>query len=289
MAIKIIFEANELRNNEESFISLGNLHFQLSPYNNEAIEIDCHKLRWFDAHLSGPLRTIIYHSAFKNNRHSLINLREDIRDILSKNGFLKKKLSDRFKTTMPMKDFDLSEQTEFAAYAKKNLHRPELPKMTDQLQHKFHEGIDEIFANCSLHSDSPVQIVASGQFYPRKNLLSMSITDGGIGVIGSIKKANIPIKSHSRAIDWAMQKNNTSRIGDIPGGLGLAVLREFVSKNNGQLLVASKGGFWWQDKDGVHTSTLDWEFPGTSVILEINTADKKSYDLKSPVTANDIW
>ncbi len=279
----------ELRNNAASFRSLGKLHHDLSAYRDESIEIDFAKLTWFDAHLSGPLRTIINHSKQNKNLHKLTNVRDDIRDILSKNGLLKRKIHDTFGTTMPVKSFGLDMGTVFAAYAKKNLSRPEMPKMTLQLQRKFHEGIDEIFANCSLHSDSPIDIIAAGQIYPRKHLLTISISDGGIGIIGSLRKANIPIRNHSEAINWAMQKNNTSRRGDIPGGLGLAVLQEFISKNSGKLHIASKGGYWCQAGNEIVTKKLEYEFPGTCVIIEINSADKKSYDLKSPVSKNDIW
>lgn len=279
----------ELRNNAESFRSLGELHHDLSRYEDEEIDIDCTKLSWFDAHLSGPLRTIINHSKKNNNSHRLTNVRTDIRDILSKNGLLKRKLDDRYRTTMPVMSFGLGEHNEFAIYAKKNLFRAEMPKMTLQLQRKFHEGIDEIFANCSLHSDSSLRIIASGQVYPRKHLLTISISDGGIGIIGSLRKAGIPIRNHSEAIHWAMQKNNTSRRGDIPGGLGLAVLQEFISKNEGKLLIASKRGYWCQSGKNLVTKRLDYEFPGTCVIVEINTADKKSYDLRSSVSQDDIW
>ena len=279
----------ELRNNAESFRSLGKLHHDLSVYEDENIEIDCTKLSWFDAHLSGPLRTIINHSKQNNNFHKLTNVRADIRDILSKNGLLKRKLHDTFGTTMPVRSFGLDMGRDFAAYAKKNLSRPEMPKMTSQLQRNFHEGIDEIFANCSLHSDSPIDIIAAGQIYPRKHLLTISISDGGIGIIGSLRKAGIPIRNHSEAINWAMQKNNTSRRGDIPGGLGLAVLQEFISKNSGKLHIASKRGYWCQNGNEIVTRKLDYEFPGTCVIIEINSADKKSYDFKAPVSKDDVW
>ncbi|MEN5277447.1 hypothetical protein ABE527_10890 [Brucella sp. TWI432] len=289
MARVVSISSYELRNNAETFRCLGKLHKDLSSFENEEIEIDCSKLSWFDAHLSGPLRTIVNLSKLRNNRHKLTKVKNDIRDILSKNGFLKRKLDDVYGTTMPVKSFTLDESKDFAAYAKRNLSRPEMPKMTLQLQRKFHEGIDEIFANCSLHSYSKVEIIAAGQIYPRKHLLTISISDGGIGIVGSLKKAGIPIRNHSEAISWAMQKNNTSRQGDIPGGLGLAVLQEFISKNSGKLIISSKSGYWCQSGKEVVTKKLDYEFPGTCVIIEINSADKKSYDLKAPVSKDDIW
>ena len=43
--------------------------------------------------------------------------------------------------------------------------------------------------------------------------------------------------SASKAIEWAMEENTTTRLGDIPGGLGLAIIREFVELNGGKLTV----------------------------------------------------
>ncbi|KNY18488.1 hypothetical protein AKG11_05080 [Shinella sp. SUS2] len=86
-----------------------------------------------------------------------------------------------------------------------------------------------------------------------------------------------------------MQSNNTSRKGDIPGGLGLRLLREFVEANNGKLTVASTKGVWIQSGSDVVKGSLRNPFPGTSVILEINTADKKRYDLKQVTDPRNIW
>lgn len=289
VTIEIALSSRELRNDAASFVALARLHADLSQHSGQTVHLDWSEVQWFDAHLSAPLRTIVLHGQARGNSFRLAGLRRSVRDILSKNGLLKRKLPDVHRTTMPVQGFALDDSKGFAQYTKKNLSRPEMPRMTPQLQRKLHEGIDELFANSSMHSDSPLKVVVAGQFYPLKHLLTMSISDGGIGIVGSLRKSGLAMRNHSEAIEWAMETNNTSKRGDIPGGLGLAVLREFIAANNGKLLVASKRGFWCQRGRSVEKSSMELEFPGTAVILEINTADKKAYDLNSRLKATDIW
>ena len=86
--------------------------------------------------------------------------------------------------------------------------------------------------------------------------------------------------SSSEAIDWALTGNNTTRSGDIPGGLGLKILREFIQLNAGRLIIYSDTGYWCLSKGATEKRNLTHSFPGVVVTLEINTADQAHYDLK---------
>ncbi|WP_147473867.1 hypothetical protein [Chryseobacterium nematophagum] len=46
------------------------------------------------------------------------------------------------------------------------------------------------------------------------------------------------------AIVWAMKMGNTTKTGSNPGGLGLAVIFEFIEKNKGKIQVISADGFY---------------------------------------------
>ncbi|MGV1817755.1 ATP-binding protein [Agrobacterium tumefaciens] len=289
MAEEILISAYELRSNLAGFRALGDLHHNLSEYSGTQIEINCGRLNWMDAHLGSPLQTILQHSRRRGNKHSLTNLDDSIRTILRKNHTLKISHPDTNHTTMPVTYFALDEEVDFANYTRLHMARREMPKMSTALQGKFYEGIDELFANCSLHSRSETKIVVCGQFFPRIEKLAFTISDGGVGIEGSLQRAGFKFESASLAIDWAMQPKNTSRHGDIPGGLGLRLLREFVEANDGKLTVASTEGFWIQSGDRIVTKPLRRPFPGTSVILEINTSDKKQYGLKEKTDPLNIW
>lgn len=287
--ILVPFGAYDLRTDFRGFDALGSLHARLSEYKNQRIGVDCSKLSWIDGHLSAPLLTIVSHARQRGNSVGLRNLPENVRLILKKNGLLVDRAVDNYQTTIPVQQFDLTEEVKFANYTRRHLRRKEMPKMTAVLLGKILEAIDELFANCALHSQSPIKVVATGQFFPRGERLAFAISDGGRGVDGSLKAAGISYSTPEDAIDWAMQSNNTSRQGDIPGGLGLKVLRDFVGLNNGNLMVISNRGVWRQAGSDVQKWRLRSPFPGTSVILEIMTNDKHTYDLKSSPDPRDIW
>lgn len=280
---------SELRANYASFQALNIIHSNLYGFENSAVEIDCSRLNWMDAQLSSPFRAIIEHSAQRGNKISLSGLKPKVELILQKNGLLVNTVKDKYNTTMPVVGFSLDDAVDFAKYAKKYLSHPAMPKMTEALQMKFFEGIDELFANCSLHSKSGIPVIVAGQFFPTHKKLSISISDGGIGIIGSLSNAGYTFPTHVDAIDWSMNNSNTSRLGYIPGGLGLKVLRDFVRLNGGQLIIASHSGCWIENASGVYKHTFNYIFPGTSVVLEINTADMKKYDLSKKQDPNNIW
>ncbi|WP_349437420.1 ATP-binding protein [Pararhizobium sp. A13] len=271
------------------FQALASLHQALSAFEGEHLCIDCATLSWLDAHLSAPFQTIALHCVAKGNRLQLANLRDSVRTILKKNGLLKDKAPDTNHTTMPVTRFELHQEVEFANYTRRHMARREMPAMTPQLKAKFYEGIDELFANSSLHSSSKIRVTVAGQFFPRNERLSFSISDGGRGIDGSLRAAGLTILSSEDAIDWAMQPNNTSRHGDIPGGLGLRLIRDFVEVNRGTLTVCSSSGFWMQNGSEVSKKRLRHRFPGTAVVLDIMTSDKNRYDLKAAQDPRNIW
>lgn len=283
------FNSSALNADARGFSALADLHNSISDCKYSEIKIDCKNLRWFDAHLAAPFMTIINHSRNNKNAITLINLRDDIRIILSKNNFLASKLIDSYHTTIPVKRFDLNQEIEFADYSRRNLDRKEMPRMSRELRGKLFEGIDELFANCALHSKSTTGVVAAGQFFPRNERLAFAISDGGRGIDGCLRAHNISYLSPEDAIDWAMQSNNTTRQGDIPGGLGLKIIRDFIAMNNGKLLVSSGAGFWLQAGKNVTKERLRRPYPGTVVIMEIVTSDRSVYDLYRPADPRNIW
>lgn len=191
---------------------------------------------------------------------------------------------------MPLTEFELEDAVIFSLYAKKHLDRKEMPRMSKALRSKFFEGIDELFANSALHSRAVVTIAACGQFFPSKSRLDFVLTDGGRGIPGSVRGLFPDQKmTDVDAISWAMEPFNTTRQGDIPGGLGSKLLREFVALNRGRLAIASQWGYWCQAGSAVTKAQLSSPYPGTSVLLEINTSDQNEYDLFSGPSPRDIW
>jgi len=287
--IEIPFRVSHLRTEARSFEAVADLHAALAVHSDSELIINCERLVWFDAHLAAPFMTVVRHAKAKRNSIQLYKLPENVRLILRKNEMLREKADDSYHTTIPVRSFRLDEELDFSKYSKLHLRRKEMPRMSAALRGKFFEGIDEIFANCALHSQSPIDIVAAGQFFPRNERLLFAVSDGGRGVDGSLRAAGQGDLSPEEAIDWAMRSNNTTRLGDIPGGLGLKLIREFVRMNKGRLIVVSSAGFWSQAADAVVKMRLRAPFPGTAVVMEIVTSDRYAYDLKGSPDPQNIW
>ena len=84
-----------------------------------------------------------------------------------------------------------------------------------------------------------------------------------------------------KAIEWALQEGNTTRKGNVPGGLGLKLIREFITMNKGRIQIVSDRGYWEFSPQGETLTRIDTSFPGTVINIEINTADTSSYRLRS--------
>ncbi|MBB3590878.1 hypothetical protein FHX08_001222 [Rhizobium sp. BK529] len=161
--------------------------------------------------------------------------------------------------------------------------------MTEALRGKIYEGLDEVFMNASIHSNSSTAIFACGQFFPKYERIDFSITDGGIGISGAYKQAFSRDISALDAIEWAMTEGSTTRVGDIPGGLGLKILRRFIRLNCGRFIVVSRDGYWTEQGGVAEKKQLSLDFPGTVVTIEVNTADTRAYDFVSVPNPQELW
>ena len=91
------------------------------------------------------------------------------------------------------------------------------------------------------------------------------------------------------AILWATTGRNTTKMGKIPGGLGLKLLCEFIDLNGGRIQIVSDAGYWLRETKRIFTARLNSPFPGTVVNVEINTADKQSYELSPGFSESNIF
>ncbi len=285
----IDLEAYEIRANSLGFEALSRLHSNLSKQQNASLGIDCKRLTWIDAQLGACLLTIVNHARKAGNEILFYNITPRIQTILKKNKTLSGGAADVHGTTIPITGFDTNSAVEFSQFSKARLMRREMPKMSDGLVKKFFEGIDELFANSSLWANSPISVFAGGQYFPRLDRLAFVISDGGRGIHGSLSAAGKNFAAPEDAIDWAMEMNNSARVGDIPGGLGLGILKEFIGLNGGCLLVCSHGGYWEYRNGTLKKQRIAYQYPGTVVSLEIDTSDSKSYHMKSAVNPHEIW
>jgi len=141
----------EIRHNQAGFQALVHLYSKTMDSFFDEIDIDMGSVTWFDADMCAAFGAILYHLGDQVNTVRLINVRPGVENILSKNGFFshygRKKLPDRWGTTIPYRRFDAKDDRYFADYIENELiHRSEMPAMTVGLLKKFRESIFEIQA-----------------------------------------------------------------------------------------------------------------------------------------------
>ena len=208
---------------------------------------------------------------------------EAILSILKKNGFLAnygyEKNPDVNNTTIQYLKLRASDSRYFNSYVMNELlSRSDLPKMSDSLKKKIAESIYEIFVNAQIHSKSDY-IYTCGQFFPHKEKIEFTIVDMGIGFKKHINDSFNFSLSSVQTIKWALINGNTTK-KDVPGGIGLSLLTEFIKLNRGKFQIISDDGFY-EVGETENSGFLDSPFPGTIVNMEFRTDDTNSYRLSS--------
>ncbi|HEX7028706.1 MAG TPA: ATP-binding protein, partial [Gammaproteobacteria bacterium] len=238
----------DIRSDFSGFSRLAKLAHELNGCMFDTIDIDFSPCSWLDANMSAPLGVIFAHAIDDLNNIQPSGLNHGVETILTKNKFLVgygyNERTDTYGTTIPYQRFNPKDNRYFAAYLNKNLERKELPKMSEALSYKFKDSILEIFDNAASHSETKLGIFACGQYFPTKNRLDFCVADAGIGIRKKIRE-ELGLKMNSdQAIVWALQEGNTTRKGRIPGGLGLKLLRKFITLNQGRIQIVSDRGYW---------------------------------------------
>ncbi|MCX7020563.1 MAG: ATP-binding protein [Deltaproteobacteria bacterium] len=285
---------SEIRHNQAGFEALVCLDAQTKDCFLDDITIDMNTTSWFDADVCAAFGALLYRLGQRLNTITLANIRPDVENILSKNGFLshygRENVPDRWGTTISYQRLDVKDDRYFAGYIEtKLIQRPEMPAMSPGLLKKFRESIFEICSNAVLHSRTEMGIFSCGQFFPKRNTLDFTVTDLGIGIRQNVKENTGLDLTPEGAIAWATQGCNTTKRGQIPGGLGLKLLGEFIDLNGGRIQIVSDAGYWQREDGKTITTRLSQPFPGTVVSLEINTADTKSYALSSELSEANIF
>jgi anti-sigma regulatory factor (Ser/Thr protein kinase) len=281
-----------INNTFESFQSL----IQLYETHKDELFGDIHlEIRhFFAANMSAALGAVLDKFMANLNAIHFDYLTPKIETILLKNDFLtyfgKQRAVDIHNTTIKFLKLKPTDGKYFKNYVIEELmegHITDLLKMSKGVKEKMVEAIYEIFVNAQIHSESKF-IYTCGQFFPTKNKIEFTIVDTGIGFREKINRRFGSNLRATQAIKWAVEEKKTTKEG-ISGGLGLAVLREFVYVNKGKMQIVSNEGFYQFDSDGETLKEFEGEFPGTIVNLQFRTDDNNNYSLKSEIDINEIF
>ena len=290
----MIVRLPSIEHDQAGFQALIDLNAKTSELVFDEVEVDMGLSRWFGADMCAAFGAVLYRLSAELNSIKLTNIQSHVENILCRNGFLshygRERMPDRYSTTIPYQRFETKDDRYFAKYIEDEfINRSEMPSMSVALQKKFRESVFEIFSNAVIHSQTEMGIFSCGQFFPTKHRLAFSVADLGVGIRQNIKQSTGADMKADAAITWATEGTNTTKKGRIPGGLGLKLLREFVTLNQGVLRIVSDAGYWQLSGGQIRTFIFGNPFPGTVVNIEINTSDKHSYALVSELSESDIF
>lgn len=285
----------EIRSDYQGYSFLTSIYHNAREINSSQVIFDFKKTHWFEANLSAVLGAIVELLRDKGKEVNFEGFQFKVEGILKRNLFLKEHgetlAIDKYGTTVPYKNFTPENDSQFIRYIESEvLAKRDFPKHTKRIGKKITESIFELFENARTHGRCK-QIHTCGQYYPNKQPPRLDIT---IVDMGKTIKANVNEflnKTHDGAfcIDWAVQYGNTTKTGNISGGLGLGVIMEFLRLNNGKMQIVSADGYWEYRRGEISQNLLSKPFPGTIVNIEFNLNDDKIYYLKDETPLEGIF
>lgn len=142
----------------------------------------------------------------------------------------------------------------------------------------------EIYNNAFEHSGTKIGVYTCGQHYGKQNDLILSVVDFGRGIPANVRSylsqyadEDLVVQlTGANCLKWAFERGNSTCSGDVPRGLGLDLLKEFVQLNHGKLEIYSNDAYAIIDKDGERFDNLDISFEGTVVHITLR-CDEKLY------------
>ncbi|MDP1676381.1 MAG: hypothetical protein Q8L88_05890 [Bacteroidota bacterium] len=157
---------------------------------------------------------------------------------------------------------------------------PFLPTFEDNLRKKIVKNLWEIINNGLSHGEGEFGVSACGQFYPLKGYFEVAFYDSGHGIptlTRNYLKDKAPA-SDSECITWAVQEGNSTRPFEESAGMGLHLLRRFLTVNHGTFQIASGVGYY-ADDSVIPAVKLKNYIDGTLVNIRV-IYDNYTYQLK---------
>lgn len=164
--------------------------------------------------------------------------------------------------------------------------------ISQDLRKDITRNIYEIFQNAFGHgiksSTHKIDVISCGSYNTENQTLSLCIVDLGIGIADNVKKyLNQKNLTPEECVKWALQVGNSTQTdsinSDMARGLGLDVLKEFITINKGSLDIYTNTChiFLNNDSTDYNTELIDTNFPGTMVLITINCSKEISYSYSS--------
>ena len=192
--------------------------------------------------------------------------------------------------SIPFREDRCENEAAIMEYLKTNWLGHRAVKVSQRLGNAIRGVVWEIFCNAFEHSESPVGVFTCGQLYPKREQLCLSVVDFGTGIPNKVSAfRRRPWDAPSESLKWAFVPGNTTQRTDKKSrGLGLDLLRNFVSANGGQLSVYSDGAYVQVTKAGAIYKNLSERFRGTIVDIRLK-CDESMYILASELSEKPFF
>ncbi|MBY0486129.1 MAG: STAS domain-containing protein [Flavobacteriaceae bacterium] len=284
--------ANDLRSEYEGYDFLVGLMQTSKEVKGQEILVDLSNVSFIDANLCALIGAIFELLESNSNELRIVNINPKVETILRKNEFLLRfgfdKIADNYNTALMYWKFTPKDDISFSAYIQNQLlNKPGFPSHSVKLGKAITRNIFEIYENARTHGQCDF-IHTCGQFFPRNpdKPLQFTIVDKGINIKENVSKYLKREVPADEAIEWAMVKGNTTKTGTTSGGLGLAVIFDFIKLNKGKIQVISSDGFYEFKNGIVLMKKLNYVFDGTIVNIKFNLNDANHYILQEEVDDN---
>ncbi|MEA3311467.1 MAG: ATP-binding protein [candidate division WOR-3 bacterium] len=149
----------------------------------------------------------------------------------------------------------------------------------------------EIYENAFEHSHTPVGIFCCGQHYPKSAKLDLTVVDFGVGIPYNVRNllsklkisTNIP---DSIALELAFRDGISTKPSGTGRGLGLGLLKEFVSVAKGKLEIFSNEAYSLIQGGKEIYSRGQVPFEGTLINISLHCDEKLYYCFIHEMTDN---
>lgn len=277
-----------LQTNQKGYSFISELYCSVTASDDKNLIIDFSKCRQADGNIAAALGAILDRLRSQGFTVKLSNpIVKQVRKSFSRNHFFMawevETQTEEQENYIDYRRFKSNDSTSFKTYIDEGLIRKQkFPKHTNLAAGYIIESIYEIYANATMHGKTDY-VYSCGEYKDESHILEMTIVDCGVTIpqnVNNYLKANkAESLSDCEAIIWAFEKGNTTK--NIPGGLGLAILKDFIKLNNGAIQMISGIGMIEIQGDKVEHFLLDEEFPGTIVNMKFNFDDNKNYFMAS--------
>lgn len=281
-----IFISQNVAADKTGYDFLSGLYDLMKLVQSVDIYVNFAKCKEFDANLSAVMGAFLDKLTEDGHRISLKSPESPgVKRALSRNKFFKAfdletKYEDR-ENYIEYRRFGVSDTQDFKKYISSELIQKErFPSCSERAKLKIIESIYEIFANAVSHSGCN-HVYCCGEVHTRKGrtTLDMTFVNLGKSVVDNVNNfltnRGKDRMDSCKTLEWAFVEGNTTK--QVPGGLGLSILKQFIGMNEGTIQMVS-GDAMLEINGSTPTDTkLGKWFPGTIVTVEFNCNDAKTY------------